>query len=330
MTELIQKLTAAYGPSGREAGVSEELARRLEARGITARRDAMGNLIAKVGGSGKKLVFMAHMDTVGLMLTRIDQEGFGSFTAVGWLDPASIAEQLVRFPNGTEALICVREEKLGKELKEKDLFLDFGTGGRAETEQLVSVGDVAVFQPRFLETETRIFSSFLDNRAGCAILLAALEQIKAPKNEIYFVFSTQEEVGLRGAGPGAYGIQGDYGVVVDVTDTKDTPGSLREGTTELGKGAGIKILDRSSMSRPQLIAAMETAAEREGILVQRDIMTGGGTDAGPMASTGRGMAVGGISLPCRYTHSPVETCDKRDLEACARLVAALAETEIEA
>ncbi len=328
MIETLKTLTALYGPSGSEQPVQAWILRYLQERKIDAHTDALGNIIAKVGGSGKKLVFSAHMDTVGVMLTDIDKDGYGKFGAVGWLDPATIAHTPVRFENGTVAAICIQDDKVGKELKAKDLYLDFGTGSKEETEQLVTVGDTAAFVPRFLETNGRILSTFLDNRAGCAILLQALDQMKNLKNEVYYVFSVQEEVGTRGAGPAAFGIQGSIGIAVDVTAVDDVPGSIHDGTAVLGKGAGVKILDHSALCRPELIATMDKIAKGHDIPVQKDIMTGGGTDAGPMAQSGAGMAVGGISLPCRYTHAPIEVCDKNDMEACVRLVAALAETEL--
>ena len=328
MTEMLKTLTALYGPSGSEGAVQAWLLDYLREKHIAAKTDALGNVVAKVGGSGKKLVFSAHMDTVGLMLTEIDKDGYGKFTAIGWLDPATIAHTPVRFENGTVAAICIRDDKVGKELKAKDLYLDFGTASRAETEQLVTIGDTAAFVPRFMEANGRILSTFLDNRAGCAILLQALDEMKNLKNEVYYVFSVQEEVGTRGAGPAAYQIQGSIGVAVDVTAVDDVPGSIHDGTAVLGKGAGIKILDHSALCRPELIQTLDRIAREHGIPVQKDIMTGGGTDAGPMAQSGAGMAVGGISLPCRYTHAPLEVCDQQDMEACVRLVAALAETEL--
>ena len=328
MMETLKTLTALYGPSGNEGNVRAWILKELQRRNIDAKTDALGNVVAKIGGSGKKLVFSAHMDTVGLMLTEIDKDGYGKFTAIGWLDPATIAHTPVRFENGTVAAICIQDDKVGKELKAKDLYLDFGTGSKEETEQLVSVGDMAAFVPRFMDSKNRILSTFLDNRAGCAILLRALDEMKDLKNEVYYVFSVQEEVGTRGAGPAAFGIQGSIGIAVDVTAVDDVPGSIHDGTAVLGKGAGVKILDHSALCRPELIAAMDKIAKEHEIPVQKDIMTGGGTDAGPMAQSGAGMAVGGISLPCRYTHAPIEVCDKKDMEACVRLVAALAETEL--
>lgn len=328
MIYLLESLTRLYGPSGAESTVAGFILDQLTQKGIESRIDSMGNLIAPLGGTGKKLIFSAHMDTVGLMLTGIDEHGFGRFTAVGWLDAAMIAHTSVRFQNGTHAIICIRDDKVGKEVKLKDLYLDFGTSSREETEQLVSVGEIAVYDPHFVSQGQRISASFLDNRSGCAILLEAIDRIKDPKNQVYFVFSVQEEVGTRGAGVAAFGISGDYGIAVDVTAVDDVPGTIHDGTARLGKGAGIKVLDHSALCRPELINALSQIAKANNIPVQMDIMPTGGTDAGPMAQTGAGMAVGGISLPCRYTHAPVEICDRADYEACVQLVAALAETEL--
>ena len=135
MTDMLKTLTALYGPSGNEGEVQAWILAYLREKQIDAHTDALGNIIAKVGGSGKKLVFSAHMDTVGVMLTEIDKDGYGKFTAIGWLDPASIAHTPVRFENGTVAAICIRDDKVGKELKAGDLYLDFGTGSNEESQE---------------------------------------------------------------------------------------------------------------------------------------------------------------------------------------------------
>lgn len=324
---LLKNLTALYGPSGREGAVAGAIMAHLRDQGLEPREDAMGNVIVRVGGEGQKLVFMAHMDTVGLMLSRIDKDGFGYFTNIGWLDPAMIAHTMVVFENGVQAAVCISDNKIGKEIKLTDLYLDFGFDSKEETEKHVSVGEMAVYKPMYLEQGEKIMSTYLDDRSGCAILLSALEKMQNLKNEVWFVFSAQEELGARGAGPAAYGIDGAVGIAVDVTAVDDVPGSAHDGTARLGKGAGIKVLDRNTLSRPRVMEAMRRAAAREGIPTQNEMMLGGGTDAGRMAETRNGMAVGGISLPTRYTHSPVEICHKNDYLACVRLVAALAETE---
>ena len=328
ITTILSGLTGVYGPSGREGKVAEAILRHIETMGRSASVDPAGNVVCKVGDQGKKIVFAAHMDSIGLMLTRIDKDGYGYFTSVGWLDAGMIAHSMVEFENGVKAALCIKEDKVGKEIKLTDLYLDFGTKTKGETEEKVSVGDTAVFCRQYHELGDRICGTYLDNRAGCAVLLSTLETIKEPKNQVYFLFTTQEETGTGGAGPGCYGIDGAIGIAVDVTAVDDAPGSSHEGTAVLGKGAAIKILDKSALSSPEVVRKMTGVAEENRIPNQKDILTGGATDAGAMAGVRSGMMVGGVSIPCRYTHSPTELMDKNDLKACADLVTALAETEL--
>lgn len=327
ITTILSELTGVYGPSGREGKVAGAIVRYIEKLGHLSKIDPAGNVVCKVGDVGKKVVFAAHMDTIGLMLTRIDKDGYGYFTSVGWHDAGMIAHSMVIFENSTQAAVCVKEDKTGKELKLTDLYLDFGTKTRVETEEKVSVGDIAVFCRQYTELGNRICGTYLDNRAGCAVLLSAIENIKEPKNQVYFLFTTQEETGTGGAGPGCYGIDGAIGIAVDVTAVDDVPGSSHEGTATLGKGAAVKILDKSALSSPEVVKKMTTVAGEKSIPNQKDILTGGATDAGAMSGVRSGMLVGGVSIPCRYTHSPTELMDKNDLKACADLVIALAETE---
>lgn len=325
---VLPELAEIYGPSGREARVAEKLSSLLREKGLETETDALGNVWGRLGDAGKKIVFAAHMDSIGLMLCRIDKDGYGYVTAVGGVSAQAIAHAEVLFQNGVRALVCVRDDKSGKELKVSDLYLDFGTRSREETEEKVSVGDIAVYAHRYQRLGGRIAGTYLDDRAGCAVLLSAIDRVKAPKNQVYFLFTTQEETGASGAGPACYGIDGAIGIAVDVTAVDDIPGSNHDGTAVLGKGAAIKILDRSAMSSTAVIQWMTETAKARNIPHQKDILTIGGTDAGAMAGVRKGMNVGGISIPCRYTHSPLELIDGEDLEACAELIAALAETEL--
>lgn len=327
LSKRIEELTALFGPSGRETAVAEYIKHALMELGAEVSVDTMGNVVGKMGTEEPKLLFAAHMDTVGLMVTAIDEQGFLSFTNVGSLEPSMIAQTFVRFENGVQAAVCVREDKVGKELKLKDLYLDLGVRDRAEAEKLVSLGDMAVFLPHFHRNGSKLMATYLDDRSGCGVLLSAAEKIKTPRNRMVFLFTVQEEIGTRGAAPGAYGVMPDAAFAVDVTDVNDVPGTMHQGTTALGKGAGIMILDSNAMSRPQVVSAMERIGAEHNIPCQRDVLLSGGTDAGPMAQVGRGIPVGGVSIPCRYVHGPIEVCDTSDLEACADLIAAMAETE---
>lgn len=127
-------------------------------------------------------------------------------------------------------------------------------------------------------------------------------------------------MGLRGAKTAAYGIAPEWGISVDVTDTDDTPSSEKSGTVQLGKGAAIKIMDRSIICHPEVVRRLEQAAKATGISFQREIMRDGGTDAGAVHTTQLGVRTGGISIPCRYIHTPVETVDLKDVDACVNLI----------
>ncbi len=142
------------------------------------------------------------------------------------------------------------------------------------------------------------------------------------------MFTSQEEVGLRGAKTAAYGIDPDYGIAVDVTGTDDEMGSKHTASSKLGGGAAIKVMDSSVICHPQVVSRLKHLAAERGIPAQMDIIQAGGTDAGAIHTTRIGVLTGGISGPCRYIHTPQEMVDRGDVEACARLIAAFAEAQI--
>ena len=206
--------------------------------------------------------------------------------------------------------------------------MDIGAKDEEQARRMVQVGDTAVYDTAIFLSGDKVVSPYLDNRISCAVLLRVLEELDACPNDLYLVFSAQEEVGLRGARTAAWSIDPDYALAVDVTDVDDTPGSEKLGTVRLGQGAAVKVMDRSVICHPQLVETLERlAAERE-IPVQRDIMRGGGTDAGAIHTTRMGVLTGGVSVPCRYIHTPTEMADLGDAEACVKLLAAFAQEEL--
>ena len=207
--------------------------------------------------------------------------------------------------------------------------MDIGAESREEAEKKVSVGDAAVYMGQPVQTGTTLFSPYLDDRLGCVILLKAMELAADSPNDLYFVFTVQEEVGLCGAHTAAHGIAPDYGIAVDVTCTDDVPGSRHTVSAALGKGAGIKVMDGSLMCHGAVVERLKELAAGHGIPAQPDLMSAGGTDAGPMHISHDGVLAGGISIPCRGIHSPVEMADLRDVEACIRLAAAFASSRLE-
>jgi endoglucanase len=270
----------------------------------------------------------AHMDSIGLIATHIEKEGFVRFGKVGGLDLAAIYQLPVRFQNGVQGVIAVNEDQEGKSLKLNNLYVDIGAQNEDEAKTMVSVGDMAVFTAPTFAAGGKVVSPYLDNRVGCLVLLMALERIQSYTNDLYFVFSAQEEVGIRGAKTAAYAIDPDYGVAVDVTGSDDVPSSVHSCSSKLGGGAAIKVMDSSVICHPVMVAKLKELADQHKILSQNDVLKAGGTDAGSIHVTRLGVITGGISIPCRYIHTPTEMADCNDIRACAALVTALAESEL--
>lgn len=327
--ELIQTLTAAYGPAGDEGEIRDLIAGLAQPYADEITTDVMGNLIVHKKGSGPKVMFAAHMDSIGFMVTRIEKEGALRVGRLGGIPHKEVVYTPVRLKNGRCGVFTSEEKADMGQLKLDECYLDIGVKDEAEARSLVQVGDTAVYDVPARRCGQNVISPYLDDRIACAIQLAALEQVKDSPNDLYFVFSVQEELGIRGAKTAAWAIDPDYGIAVDVTTVDDTPGSEKSGTSRLGKGAAVKIKDNSLMCHPQVVAKLEELAQQQNIPVQRDIIQMGGTDAGAIQSTRAGVYAGGISIPTRYIHTPQEMADLGDTEACVRLVAAFAQAQLD-
>ncbi len=327
LTEILCMLDSAHGPSGDEGdirAVIHQLARPW-ADEITA--DVMGSLVAHKKGSGPKIMFAAHMDSIGFIVTHIEKEGFLRVGKLGGISPKDVLNTPVRFKNGVRGVLVV-EEKAEDKLKLEDCYIDIGARDEEQARSLVQVGDTAVYDTAVTEVNGRVISPYLDDRIACAILLKAMEQVGPCENDLYFVFTVQEEVGTRGAKTAAWSVDPDYGIAVDVTDVDDTPGSAKYGTCKLGRGAAVKVMDSSVICHPEVVKALEQCAQNKGIAVQRDIIRAGGTDAGPIHVTRTGVRTGGISIPCRYIHTPTEMADLADIQSCVDLAVAFAQAKL--
>lgn len=327
--QLVTALDACHGPAGDEGEIRTAIERFAAPYADEIRTDALGNLIVHKKGPGPKLLFSAHMDSIGFIVTHFEKEGFLRVGRLGGVDPKEVLYTPVRFKNGVRGVV-VKEEKteFGK-VKIDDLLIDIGAKDEDEARAAVQLGDTAVvdLEPARL-LGSKVSGPYMDDRICCAMLLAALAQLKSHDNDLYFLFSVQEEVGLRGARTAAYSIAPDYGVAVDVTAADDAPGSDRSGTAVFGKGAAVKVMDSSVICHPAMVTKLEELGLAQGIPTQRDILRGGGTDAGAIHTTCNGVITGGISVPCRYIHTPVEMVDLEDVTACVRLIVALAQSRM--
>ena len=326
--ELIKTLNAAHGPSGDEGGIREVIAALAAPFADEVTTDTLGNLVVRKRGEGPRVMFAAHMDSIGFIVTHIEKEGFLRVGRLGGISPKEAAYTPVRFKNGVRGVVVPEEKADFGKLKLDECYLDIGARDAEAAQKMVQVGDTAVYDSPMFQTGTHVVSPYLDNRISCAILLKALEQVKQSPNDLYFVFTTQEEVGLRGGKTAAWGVDPAYGIAVDVTDVDDTPGSEKFGTVQLGKGAAVKVMDSSVICHPEVVSKLEELAREQKISSQRDILRAGGTDAGAMHITRTGVKTGGISVPCRYVHTPVEMADLSDAEECVRLAVAFVQYKL--
>ena len=333
MTHL-KKLCSLEGVSGREHPVREYILRVLQQSpaDMSVRVDPMGNVLAYVKGRERAkhtLLFAAHMDEVGFMITGVTPEGYLRFTTVGGIDPKVVYGRSVRVGGisgvigGKATHLCSADEK--KQVpKPSELLIDIGAASKEEAEALVRPGDTAVFAGEFSRLEGGLVKSrAIDDRAGCALLLDLAEQ--TPDYDMVLAFTVQEEVGLRGAKAAAFGVQPDIAVVVDATTAADTIGvAADKQVCRVGEGAVISFMDKRTLYDADLYARILEIAKKKNIRAQSKTMVAGGNDAGAIQLVGRGARVAAVSLPCRYLHSPACVVAKRDMEQTLALLQELA------
>ena len=324
MKQLIQKLTETFSPSGYEDAIREVIRSEVAPLADEVRVDALGNLVARKGTKspkGRRIMLAAHMDEIGLMATHIDENGFIRFTGIGGIRPAALTGSRVRFVSGVPGVISSdRITDLTKVPTLEQCYIDVGASSKKDCP--VKVGDVCGFDRPFLDLDKRLVAKAMDDRIACAVLIETLRQLKETPHEIHFVFTTQEEVGVRGAGTSAFGIDPDLGVAVDVTLTGDTPKGVRMAVA-LGKGPAIKVKDAGMLADARVVAWMVNTAERLKMPYQREVLEGGSTDARAIQVTRGGVPAGCLSIPCRYVHSPSEMVDYGDVQNAVKLLTAL-------
>jgi endoglucanase len=321
MRELIRKLVETYGPSGVEEQIRAVIRAEVESLADELRVDPLGSLIVrKQGGEGKRIALSAHMDEIGVMVTFVDEKGFARFTRIGGVSPLTCVGTRVAFADGTMGVIGVerKREDTSKVPKLGQLYIDVGATSRDDCP--VHVGDAAVFVRPFAHTEgTRLIAKAMDDRIGCAVLIETLRRLEHTPHDVYFVFSVQEEVGLRGARTAAYGINPDLAIAVDVTATGDTP-ECYPMAVELGKGPAVKIQDKGMIAHPAVRDMLIQRAKQANIPYQLEILEWGSTDAAAMQLVRAGVPAGCLSIPCRHIHSPSEMVDEEDVENSVRLL----------
>ena len=332
MKKLLKQLTETFGPSGYEENVRKLVRAEVRPFADEIKVDALGNLIVrkkptKQSKDTKKVMIAAHMDEIGLIVSHVDDNGFIRFSPLGTLIRRYVPGGRVRFLNGTQGVIGFDRLDDLNELPTLDkVHIDVGATSKKNCP--VKVGDVAAFDRPFTEMGDRLVAKSMDNRAGVLVAIETLRALKSTPYDVYFVFTTQEEVGTRGAVTSAYGVDPDIGIALDVTPTGDTPKALKMEMV-LGNGPCIKIKDVGAISDPRIVQWMIRVAEKNKIPYQREVLLVGGTDAMAIQLTRAGVPSGSISIPVRYVHSPSEMVDTSDVQNSIKLLVTLLRAPID-
>lgn len=335
LKEQLLRLCAIPSVSGFEDEFADLLQEFISAHVDAVERDRLGNLIACKRGSGRepqRLLFDAHIDQIGLMITAIEENGVLRFTGIGGINPLTLYGKRVRLLGRRDRAgvigmppphLTATDGKKGEPLQE--LFIDAGFRNRREAERSVQVGDIAVVDYYSDELLGDHFtSSGLDNKAGALTLLTAARAFSqvTPYHDVYFLFAAQEEVGLRGAKVGGFSIEPHVAVVCDVTFADPGDASI---SVQTGKGP---VLGKGPNFYPPLVRRLADIAQREDIPMQEEIEPRPGhTDAYYLQVTKWGVFTAGVYIPLRYMHSQVEVIQVKDVYRAAKLLVLLSQEE---
>ncbi len=323
--ELIKLLSNAFGTSGCEDFVTALINQIIESKklGVETRTDKLGNLIVELKSGkpdAKKLMLSAHTDEVGFMITEICEDGYLKIDTVGGISPEVVAGRHVSLQGNGDIHGIIsskaihhksREDRLKPE-KIKNLYVDIGAKDGDEARRMCQVGDCLTFSPNFKyfgKDNRFIASKALDDRLGCALLIELLSLLVKERDslslDLYFCFTTREEVGVSGATVAANAIRPDYAIVLETTAVADIAGvDDASKVAKLGEGGVISLMDRSTIYDRELVDLMLEVAKENGIKAQIKKYVSGGNDAGHIHKSTTGVRTLALSAPTRYLHSP--------------------------
>ncbi|WP_322799275.1 M42 family metallopeptidase [Thermoflexus sp.] len=341
--ELLQTLSGLPGIAGHEDAVIAWMKDQMSRMGAEVRVDFLGNVIARIPGrsaNAPRVMVFAHMDEIGFMVRRIEDNGLLRIERVGGVPEKSLqgqavmvwgAQRLLPGVIGTRSHHLTPPEERLRIPPFDELYVDVGARDRQEAEQLgIRVGTPITYAPRFYRLAGgRVAGKALDDRAGCWVLLKVLKHILEDPvpPEVFLVATVQEEFHLQGALVAAKAIQPHLAICIDIAAATDTPDLAGKGEIALGKGPVIQTFTfhgRGSLlgliPNPRLVEAVARIAAQAGIPHQFGVFRGGLTDASYLHLAGSGVPAIDIGIPTRYTHSPLETCSEEDLQHTVALI----------
>jgi len=329
---ILEELSNLFGVSGYEENVRSFLQEKLAPKVDEVKVDTIGNLILFKRGRNcsKKVMFLAHMDEVGMMVRQIQKNGMIKFSPIGSIDdsifPAKrvvvIGKEKLSGVISTRPIHVQRGPEFDTPISRDRLYIDVGANSADELQGKIELGDPIAFDTKFERFGPHTFKGkAFDDRVGCAVLAELIEKEIVPEYDTWFVFGVQEEVGLRGSKVASFRIQPDLAFVVEGTTACDIPMVERPRyTTQMGKGPSIVVAHHGLVFQKKVIQWMENIAKLGGVPYQIKEKIAGGTDAAAISKTAGGVYTGLISLPIRYIHSPVSLMNEDDFVHAKRLI----------
>ena len=323
---LLKCLSGVDGPSGYEDEALKLIEEKIKPYADVLKTSRLNTLIALKRGEGtKKLGIFAHVDELGFVVAKVEERGFIRLEPIGGVDPKVVLSQRIKIFTKQGVVSGVvgflpphlqKEDQRGKVPSFDDIFVDVSCSFLGEH---VSVGDICVIEGECAELGSKVSGKALDNRASCAALILAAQNLQAIKNraDVYFIFSSQEEIAGPGAVSVAYELGLDEAIVVDVT----------HGNEKIPQFPQIKISEGPALAvgpviNKEFYKALSDVAKRNGVKIQLEPTPGrSGTDTDEVQITGSGIKTALVSIPLMYMHTPVEVADPRDIEETARLIA---------
>ncbi len=335
---LLKELSTAIGVSGDEGAVRRLILPAIQAHVEDIQVDALGNITAVQRAAGEatlRVLLAAHMDEIGLMVTGFDNNGLIRFTNVGGIDERILPGLRVKIGEkqtpGVVIWTPIHQNQSSNTVKMSNLRIDIGVSKKEELNGKVKRGDRIAFDSAYMEIGDKLLrGKAFDNRAGCALLVDILQAGPYPL-ELWAAFTTQEEIGLRGARVAARRSLPHIAIILEGTTAYDLPNPLADPDeiaatsnpgTKLGHGPALTVMDKSMIADPRLLTALRHIAQKHGIPYQLKTALGGGTDGGAIHLTGEGVPTAVISIPCRYIHTPSAMLHRDDYAHALALVKA--------
>ena len=335
--KLLKKISETPGAPGYEKHIRNLIKSEIEDIVDKTTIDNMGNLIAfKKGKNNKKVMIAAHMDEISFIVNYIDDNGFLRFIPLGGFDPKTLTAQRVIVHGkkdltgvmGTKPIHIMKPDERKKNIEITDFFIDLGMT-KDEVEKYIEIGNFVTRERELIKMGNCYNGKSLDNRISVYILIEMLKLFKDKTlpYDLYAVFTSQEEVGIRGAQVSSLEINPDFGFALDTTIAYDVPGSTpHEAVTSLGKGTAIKIMDSSTITDYRMVRYMKKIADKNKIKWQPELLPAGGTDTAQVQRMNKSGAIAGaVSIPTRHIHQVIESVHNDDVVESIKLLSACIE-----